>query len=74
MPQEGIDRGTCWIEIDLGALRSNFRVVRDHLEKNIPILAVVKANAYGHGAVPVSRASWSIAAVLSVRAIGDIRK
>ncbi len=75
MPQEGIDRGTCWIEIDLGALRSNFRVVRDHLEKNIPILAVVKANAYGHGAVPVSRALLEEgASVLGVATVDEARE
>lgn len=55
MPPHGVDSGTCWIEVDLAALRSNFHVVRQHLEDTPPILAVVKANAYGHGAVPVSR-------------------
>ncbi|MCJ7499980.1 alanine racemase, partial [bacterium] len=49
------DSGTCWIDIDLAALRSNFHLVGNHLEGTPPILAVVKANAYGHGAVPVSR-------------------
>ena len=49
------NKGTCWLEIDLDALRSNFRVVRDHLEDDLPVLAVVKANGYGHGAVPVSK-------------------
>ena len=48
--------GTCWIEVDLAALRSNYRVVHDHLEGDPPVLAVVKANAYGHGAVAVSKA------------------
>ena len=34
MPDGGTDRGTCWIEVDLAALRSNFHIVRDHLVKN----------------------------------------
>ena len=36
----------CWAEIDLGALRSNFRLVQ---RKSSNICAVVKADAYGHG-------------------------
>ncbi len=51
-----------WAEIRLSALQHNIRAIRRHISngkgpKNSPkILAVVKANAYGHGAVPVSRA------------------
>jgi len=44
-----------WAEIDLSALANNIRVVRGHLPNaRVKILAVVKANAYGHGAVPVA--------------------
>ena len=39
-----------YMEIDLRAFRHNLRVIRSHL-KNVPALAVIKANAYGHGAV-----------------------
>ena len=75
MPPSGIDRGTCWIEIDLGALRSNFHIVQDHLGKNIPILAVVKANAYGHGAVPVSKTLLEEgASVLGVATVDEARE
>lgn len=45
-----------WAEVSLGALRQNFRVVQQHLGKNVTICAVVKADAYGHGAVECSRA------------------
>jgi alanine racemase len=54
-----------WAEVKLGALTHNLRAIRRHLvsrrkeagAKAAPrILAVVKANAYGHGAVPVARA------------------
>ncbi|MCI6720721.1 MAG: alanine racemase [Clostridiales bacterium] len=41
-----------WAEIDLAALEHNFDVIRAHAQH--PILCVVKANAYGHGAVPVA--------------------
>jgi alanine racemase len=42
-------------EINLSALRHNFRALRSLLPASTSIFAVVKANAYGHGAVPVSR-------------------
>jgi alanine racemase len=42
-----------WAEIDLDALLHNFAVVRRRVG-SVPILAVVKANAYGHGAVRVA--------------------
>jgi alanine racemase len=39
-----------WAEIDLEALATNFRLVRQRVGSEIGVLAVVKANAYGHGA------------------------
>lgn len=44
----------CWAEIDVGAIRHNLQIVRDHVGKHVQVLAVVKADAYGHGAVPVA--------------------
>jgi alanine racemase len=44
-----------WAEIDLDALAANLRAIRGRLAPR-PILAVVKADAYGHGAVEVARA------------------
>ena len=44
-----------WAEIDLDALAANFRVVRRHVGPDIKVMAVVKANAYGHGAVECAR-------------------
>ena len=46
----------CWAEIDLDALRHNAGAVREHLGEKVKIMAVVKANAYGHGIGPVVRA------------------
>jgi alanine racemase len=47
--------------VDLGALKANYRSIVDHLAHEKPshppgIIAVVKANAYGHGAGQVARA------------------
>lgn len=43
-------------EIRLSALQQNFQTLRDLLPRSTGILGVVKANGYGHGAVPVARA------------------
>jgi len=45
-----------WAEIDLGAIKYNTRSIRSILGKETNIMAVVKANAYGHGIVEVSKA------------------
>jgi alanine racemase len=42
-------------EIDLSRLRSNFRSSRDFIGHHLKYMAVVKANAYGHGAVECSK-------------------
>lgn len=44
-----------WAEIDLDAIAHNYRQLRRHIGKNVKFLGVVKADAYGHGAVNVSR-------------------
>jgi alanine racemase len=44
-----------WAEIDLDALAHNYRVIRNHVGDGVKILAAVKANAYGHGAVECAR-------------------
>ncbi len=47
-----------WREIDLTALGHNAEVLRGCLAPETELMAVVKADAYGHGAVPVARALW----------------
>ncbi|NUN70525.1 MAG: alanine racemase [Bacteroidetes bacterium] len=42
-------------EIDLRAIDANLRNIRRHIGRHPLIMAVVKANAYGHGAVPVAK-------------------
>ena len=44
-----------WAEIDLDALAHNYNVLRKHIGENVKFLGVVKADAYGHGSVQVSR-------------------
>ena len=45
-----------WAEVSLATLRQNFRTVQKHVETSVTVCAVVKADAYGHGAVECSRA------------------
>ena len=44
-----------WTEIDLGKLRRNLKLIRGDLPKNVQLMAVVKDEAYGHGALDVAR-------------------
>ena len=45
-----------WAEISLENIRHNVRAIRAALPEGCRFLGVVKANAYGHGALQVSRA------------------
>jgi len=51
-----MNTSTCWIEVDLSAIRHNFNQVQKLIGSPASIIAVVKANAYGHGAAAVSLA------------------
>lgn len=44
-----------WAEIDLDAITHNYEILRRGMQQNCRFLGVVKADAYGHGAVQVSR-------------------
>lgn len=44
-----------WTEIDLARLRRNLQIIRSNLPSAVELLAVVKDDAYGHGAVDVAR-------------------
>jgi alanine racemase len=45
-----------WAEVSLANLRHNFGVVQQHVRSGVTICAVVKADAYGHGAVECAQA------------------
>jgi len=44
-----------WIEIDLGRTRRNLQLIRQRLSRHVKLLAVVKDDAYGHGATEIAR-------------------
>ena len=55
-PMKPQPRGRAWREIDIPALRHNARALQARLAPDCRLMAVVKADAYGHGAKPVARA------------------
>ena len=50
-----VNRQRAWIEIDLNALAHNVREIKHFLNPGTKLMAVVKADAYGHGAVTVAQ-------------------
>lgn len=44
-----------WAEVDLNAIHTNYHTFKNRLSPNCRCMAVVKANAYGHGAVRVAQ-------------------
>ncbi|HKC51486.1 MAG TPA: alanine racemase [Myxococcota bacterium] len=69
-------RGRAWAEIDLGALARNYRAIRARAGDK-RVIAVVKANAYGHGALLATRAlvgaGCDAFAVISVEEAAELR-
>ena len=61
-----------WAEVNLEAIAANVRALRSHVGPRVRLLAVVKANAYGHGAVPVATAALAAGAHgLAVGRLGE---
>ena len=58
-------------EIDLAAIRHNVGVMKSHITGGAKFLAVVKADAYGHGAVPVAKAALEAGADMLAVAIPE---
>ncbi len=46
----------CWVEVDLDALRHNVAAIRRRIGPRVKLMAVVKADAYGHGLAQVAGA------------------
>lgn len=44
-----------YIDVDLDAIAHNVRALKEHIGASVTLMAVVKANAYGHGAVEVAQ-------------------
>jgi len=61
--------GNTCVNIDLDAIRGNFRAVAE--KAGVPVMAVVKADAYGHGAVPVARALEELCGFFGVATLSE---
>ena len=55
LDSENFPQRPAWTEIDLGKLRRNLQLIRGDLPKHVRLMAVVKDEAYGHGALDVAR-------------------
>lgn len=68
----------CWVEIDLAALERNLQLLRDALPRYLRLIAVVKADAYGHGLAPTAarlmRAGADLFAVANVEEAARVRE
>jgi alanine racemase len=53
--QMSLPQRPTWLEVDLGAIGHNLRLVRQLLGDQVGVLVVLKADGYGHGAVRVAR-------------------
>lgn len=55
LDRQPLAKSPTWAEVSLEALRQNFRSVKTLVGENVSICAVVKADAYGHGATECAR-------------------
>jgi len=53
----GQSRQRAWLEVDTAAIRANAQTLKRFLAPTTDLMAVVKADGYGHGAVPVAKAA-----------------
>ncbi len=79
MTLENIDfRQRAWVEVFPKAIKSNTEVIRNLISNNCLLMAVVKADGYGHGSVTVSQAALeggaSSLGVATLQEALDLRK
>lgn len=60
--RNSLEKYLTWAEIDLGAIAHNIKGIKKHVAPSVGLMAVVKANAYGHGAVPVANTALAAGA------------
>ena len=59
---DGRDRRWSWVEIDRSAIQHNVLATKRLLKSGTRLMAVVKADAYGHGAIEVAKAATAAGA------------
>ncbi|MCW2278094.1 alanine racemase [Heliophilum fasciatum] len=64
-----------WADVDLAAIAANVRNICQHVQPSTQVMAVVKANGYGHGAVPVAKAALDAGATyLGVALLSEVEE
>ena len=61
---------TTWVEVDLSAIRSNAQAIKAYAQGK-SLIAVIKADAYGHGVIPVAQALCGEAAMYAVATVAE---
>lgn len=61
---------TTWVEVDLSAIRSNAKRIKAYAQGR-SLIAVIKADGYGHGAIPVAEALHEEAAIYAVATVPE---
>ena len=71
-PQSFISKSPTFAEIDLNSFSHNLKLIRLKVGRDKKIISIIKADAYGHGAVEIAkRASVSGADMLGVSTVGE---
>ena len=63
--------GRTWAQIDLGAICHNVACVRRKIPQDVKLLVVIKADAYGHGAVEVAKALQNLCDFFGVASVAE---
>jgi len=68
-------RSRCWVEIDLDVVEANYRSARVLCGRDVQVIPVLKANAYGLGAAALSRLLYGLGARLfAVAELGEAQE
>ncbi|HAQ08494.1 MAG TPA: alanine racemase, partial [Bacillus bacterium] len=71
MGEQGVFYRDTWVEVDLDSIRANVKAIKDHLHEEVDLIAVVKANAYGHGDAQTAEAALKAGASMLAVAFMD---
>ena len=61
---------TTWAEVDLSAIQSNAQAIKAYTQGS-SLIAVIKADAYGHGVIPVAKALYEEAIMYAVATVAE---
>jgi alanine racemase len=71
MEEQGFFYRDTWAEVDLDCILANVASIKNHLPQEVNVIAVVKANAYGHGDVQVAETALEAGAAYLAVAFMD---